>query len=194
MQGQEIYDKTKEFVINSFKQAGKESKINHLLRTVDLVNVLKPDAGISLLTAAISHDIEKAFRESGTSEKREIFGLSNPQFFRDHEEKWAEIIWNFLNEIWAQDSFVQEVIKLVARHEEGWDTDQNILQAADSISFFEDQELANIEKMLKKEKTPDWISKVKAKVEWMYQRIQIPSAKEMAKTWYEKALKIMENF
>lgn len=160
MQGQEIYDKTKEFVINSFKQAEKESKINHLLRTVELIKILNPNVTLPQLTAAIGHDIEKAFRESGTSEKRQLFGLSDPRFFRDHEEKWAEIIWNFLNEIWTQDSFVQEVKKLVARHEEGWDTDQNMLQAADSISFFEDQELANIEKMLKKENTPDWISKL----------------------------------
>jgi hypothetical protein len=28
----------------------------------------------------------------------------------------------------------------------------------------------------------------------MYERIQIPLAKDMATSWYEKALKIMENF
>jgi hypothetical protein len=124
----------------------------------------------------------------------ELFGLSDPKFFRDHEEKWAEIIWDFLNDIWAQESFIHEVKNLVARHEEGWDTDQNILQAADSISFFEDQELPNIEKMLKKETTLDWIAKIKAKVNRMYERIKIPLAKDMAKLWYEKALKIMKNF
>jgi hypothetical protein len=62
LQEQEIYNKTKDFMITSFEQAGKGSKINHHLRTSALVQVLKPDASMPLLTAAVAHDIEKAFR------------------------------------------------------------------------------------------------------------------------------------
>lgn len=194
---QEIYDKTKEFVIASFEQANKASKINHLLRTWDIVNILKPDAGMSLLTAAISHDIEKAFRMPDALKEKEWSGLIDLKFLRIHEERWAEIIWNFLNDIWAKEQFIEEVKKMIARHEEGGEIheeDINVLQAADSVSFFEDEELWNIEKMLKKEKTPSGIDDVKAKVRRMYERIKVPQAKAMATPWYEKAIQIMANF
>jgi hypothetical protein len=71
MQEQELYNKTKEFVITSFQQAGKTSKINHHLRTSALVQILEPNAGIPLLTAAISHDIEKAFRNPDALKEKE---------------------------------------------------------------------------------------------------------------------------
>jgi hypothetical protein len=71
LQEQEIYNKTQEFMITSFEQAGKGSKINHHLRTTALVQVLQPDAGMPLLTAAISHDIEKAFRMPDALKEKE---------------------------------------------------------------------------------------------------------------------------
>lgn len=196
MQEQEIYDKTKAFVIASFQEAKKDSKINHHLRTAAIINILKPKADIPLLTAAISHDIEKAFRSTDALKEKEWSGLTDLKFLRIHEERWAEIIWSFLHKLWVQESFIQNVKELIARHEEGSvdKEDINILQAADSISFFEDEELGNIEKMLKKEKTQTGVDNVKAKIIWMYERIQIPLAKDMATSWYEKALKIMENF
>jgi hypothetical protein len=69
---------------------------------------------------------------------------------------------------------------LIAIHEEGGDERSNILQAADSVSFFEEEELGTIEKMLKKETTALGLSHVKEKIHRMYERIQIPLAKEMA--------------
>jgi muramoyltetrapeptide carboxypeptidase LdcA involved in peptidoglycan recycling len=71
MQEQEIYDKTKAFVIASFQEAKKDSKINHHLRTAAIINILKPKADIPLLTAAISHDIEKAFRSTDALKEKE---------------------------------------------------------------------------------------------------------------------------
>ena len=193
-QEQEIYNKTKEFMITSFEQAGKSSKINHHLRTAALVQILYPDAGIPLLIAAVVQDIEKAFRMPDALKEKEWSGLTDSKFLRMHEERGAEIIWNFLHELWAEKSFIQEVKKIVSRHEEGWDINEDILQAADSVSFFEDEELWNIEKMLRKEKTPSGIDDVKSKIQRMYDRITIPQAKEMARPWYEKSLEIMKNF
>lgn len=198
LQEQEIYNKTKEFMISSFEQAEKSSKINHHLRTAALVQILWPDAGMSLLTAAVSHDIEKAFRTPDALKENEWSGITDLKFLRIHEERGAKIVWEFLAKIWADEPFIERVTSLIARHEEGGENenqiDIDILQAADSVSFFEDEELPNIEKMLKKEKTPQGVADIKAKVIRMYDRINIYQAKEMAREWYEKALKIIENF
>jgi hypothetical protein len=87
LQEQEIYNKTKDFMITSFEQAGKGSKINHHLRTSALVQVLKPDASMPLLTAAVAHDIEKAFRMPDALKVKESSGLTDSKFLRIHEER-----------------------------------------------------------------------------------------------------------
>ena len=58
-----IYNEVKQFVINSFNKAKKPSQIKHLERTVHWLKVLSPHADEALLVAAISHDIERAFRQ-----------------------------------------------------------------------------------------------------------------------------------
>jgi predicted HD phosphohydrolase len=84
---QEWYEKVRQFVVSSFTEAGKISKSNHLIRTAALVKILEPHADTMLLTAALSHDIEKAYRSHESLEQKEKFGLVDPRFLRIHEER-----------------------------------------------------------------------------------------------------------
>ncbi len=131
-----IYNKTKKFVIDSFNKADKREQIEHFTRTVYWLKKLKPNVDEALLTAAISHDIERAYRSKEMANKGGEVGYANPAYYRDHEERGAEIIVNFLKQQKADTVFINKVSKLIARHEEGGDNGQNLLKDADSISFF----------------------------------------------------------
>lgn len=70
-------------------------------------------------------------------------------------------------------------------HEFGDDEDANVLQAADSLSFLE----TNLDLVA------DWVrsgrciaERAKDQHRWMYERIQLPAAKELASLSLERAL------
>jgi len=84
----------------------------------------------------------------------------------------------------ADEKLISRVKHLISKHEEGGDEDQNLLKDADSISFFEN----NVESFLTK-KDELGKEKVKEKFDWMFKRITSEKAREIARKWYEKALK-----
>ncbi len=66
------------------------------------------------------------------------------------------------------------------------------MQAADSLSFLE----VNIDSFLDKlgeDKARENAEVVRAKVTWMYERIQIPQARDLAKPLYEEAMLKVES-
>ncbi|MFH0835753.1 MAG: DUF4202 family protein, partial [Candidatus Micrarchaeota archaeon] len=141
----ELYEKTREFVADSFEKAGKSSQMIHFDRAVHWVKTLRPEADEALCIAAVAHDIERAFRQPDMHE-RKAASYTNPDFFRTHEERGAGIIAEFLEKQGAEKSIVERVSKLVARHEEGGDEDQNLLRDADSLSFLEN----NVQRFLER--------------------------------------------
>jgi len=181
-----LYKKTEEFVKKSFINAGRESGIKHLLRTADWVKKLKPDADESLLIAAVSHDIERAFRESS---HENIFqdtdkGFMAPEHLEKHSKKGSEIIGKFLEEQGANPELIQKVKDLVLKHEIGGNKDENLLKDADSISFFEN----NIDFFLTNAVPKVGIKKVEDKFNWMLDRITSREAKEIVLPWHEEAI------
>lgn len=56
-----LYDKTKKFVNDLFYNKKKHKNFKHFRRTVYWVKRLSPGADESLLIAAYSHDVERAF-------------------------------------------------------------------------------------------------------------------------------------
>lgn len=184
----ELYKKVEQFVIDSFNKAGKPSQIKHFIRTVHWVKVLKPDADDALLISAVAHDIERAFRKQDMEEKKHSYSYSDPKFFRLHEERGAEIIGDFLKEQGATAEIVERVKMLVSRHEEGGNDDQNLLKDADSVSFFE----TNISLFLTKHVQDVGKEKVRGKFDWMFNRITSEKAKQIARPWYEEAIKKLD--
>lgn len=179
-----LYNAAEKFVFDAFTKIDKSEQLKHFSRTVDWMKILSPEADEALLVAAISHDIERAFRQKDMSEKRGL-GWTNTEFFRPHEERGAEIIANFLKEQGVDDKFIEKVKNLVARHEEGGDDDQNLLKDADSISFLEN----NIAFFFLPKSLEMGKEKIQQKFDWMFNRITSPKAKQIAQPFYDRAIK-----
>lgn len=182
-----IYKKAEQFVINSFNKIEESSQIKHFVQTVYWLKILRPEADEALLVAAIAHDIERAFRQKDILEIKAQVGITNVEYYRTHEERGAEIIADFLKSQNIDGVFIERVKKLVSRHEEGGDDDQNLLKDADSISFFETNAPFFIN-------SPKNISKqgVKDKFDWMFNRITLEKAKQIAEPLYEKAIRDLD--
>jgi len=185
---QELYKKAEQFVRDSFTKIGKSSQIKHFKRTVYWVKELKADADKALLISAITHDIERAFRKKDVIEKKHTLSYANPEFFRPHEERGAEIITDFLKKEGAEQKLIERVKMLVSRHEEGGNDDQNLLKDADSISFFEN----NVPVFLDKYVPEVGKEKVREKFDWMFNRITSKKAKQITQQWYEEAIKNLD--
>jgi len=179
-----IYNEAEQFVFDSFNKAEKPSQIKHFVQTVHWLKILSPDADEALLVAAIAHDIERAFRLKDVLEKKTSAGFTSIEFYRPHEERGAEIIADFLKHQNVDDGFIERVKKLVSRHEEGGDDDQNLLKDADSVSFFE----TNVSLFLGEKVKEDGKDKVKQKFDWMFDRITSEKAKQIAQPFYDKAI------
>jgi hypothetical protein len=167
------FDKTREFVINSFEKAGKSENIKHLERTVYWLEQLKPDADEAMFVAAISHDIERALRNSDKKPTTE-----------QHQEKGAEIMGEFLEKQNAPREMIDKVKNLVSKHEIGGTDEENLIKDADSISFLENQVdifIACVPQKTSKEKTLE-------KFNLMCDRISDPEAKKLAEPFYKMAL------
>lgn len=181
----ELFDEVKKFVRESF---GNRYGMVHFERTVFWIRQLKPDADEALLIAAIAHDIERAFSLSGEDQIKKS-GYCHIDYIRSHEVEGAKIIGNFLKEQNADKEVIERVKMLISRHEEGGTDDQNLLKDADSISFFEN----NIPFFLEHKIRDAGKENVRNKFEWMYSRITSKKAKDLAKQWYEKAMKDIED-
>lgn len=185
---QNLLEKVREFVVESFVKIDKSSNIKHLERTAYWIKQLRPDADEALLIAAMSHDIERAFRQANMEELRKDTGVLDKEFLRRHQEGSAQIMVVFLEKCRANKDLVAKVKKLITHHEEGGDDEQNLLKDADSISFFEN----DIPTFLTKVVAEIGREKVKKKFDWMYGRITSAKAKQIVKKWYGKAIEDLE--
>lgn len=168
-----LYDEVIAYVDHSYGR-----HIAHFERTVFWLEKFLPHCGEAEKVAAYSHDIERAFRDE---DKQAPENYLNVEFLRHHEESGAEIMRKFLTEKGVSNDFIDIVVHLISRHEEGWDEAQNALMDADSVSFFE----TNAENFVRKKAWIEWYDRVKQKLEWMYSRIHSENAKGEAKKNYE---------
>ncbi len=183
-----MYSKVEKFVFDSFKAIGKSDEMPHFTRTVYWLKVLVPNADEALCVAAIAHDIERAFRQNDTIQKKLSAGFLDPEFLRLHEERGAEIIADFLETLPADKQFIERVKMLVSRHEEGGNDDQNVLKDADSISFFE----MNTASFLEHASREVGMEMVRKKFDWMYSRITSDTARKIAEPLYGDAIRALD--
>ena len=160
------------------------SQAEHLVRTRDWVIELDPNAGEAMRLAALTHDIERYF-PGGLQQDRAGSAWDDAAYLRAHCERSAEIVGAWLREQGAGAALCSEVEALIRDHELGGSPAADLLQAADSISFLET--LSGV--------AVGWVrdgvcsaEKAKEKHTWMYERIRLDHARELAGPYYEAAL------
>jgi len=108
----------------------------HLVRTLEWVDRLAPDAREALRIAALLHDAERAFPEPGVHwSPRDHWDVD--EYVRWHQDRSAEIAGRWLAAQGADAELAGDVRRLVAAHEVGGWPEADVLQAADSLSFLE---------------------------------------------------------
>jgi hypothetical protein len=182
-----LRDKAREWVRTNYPQGAQ-----HLLQTEAWLRRLKPGASEELLLAALTHDMERAFPGPDSPSLDPGEGVDNPNYNIAHSERSARIVSAYLHEHGASQESIEQVARLVRAHEYGGDNDENLVQAADSLSFLE----VNVDVFLGWMDAGDdkWNAHaVHAKFTWMYERIQIPQARDLARPMYEEAIRKLES-
>ncbi len=179
-----IFNKVEKFVKETYRRAGKEKTIPHFERTVHWVLQLRPESDQALQVAAFSHDIERAIYGDW------VQGSTDVDILQKHGELSAEIIGGFLRTIDVEEAFISKVKMLVARHEFGGNDEQEILNEADCISYFETR--APIHATI----WPDQgvpKAHVRKKFEFMYARLKTEHANKIVKPLFKKAMDTLES-
>jgi hypothetical protein len=182
-----FYKTVEQFVTESFKNAGNETSLKHLVRTVYWLLQLNPNADEATQVAALSHDIERAFRVEKQNERLKQKGFKNEEHLEEHQNRGAEIMADFLTKEGASSDFIAKVKHLISKHEVGGDNEQNLIKDADSLSFFENNVKRFVE-VLTKDTSKE---AVKEKLDWMYDRITLDCAKQIARPWYDEGIRLL---
>ncbi len=106
----------------------------HSINTLEWLLKLMPDAGESLKTAALGHDIERAI------EKRKVRRQDYKDYdaFEDaHALNSANVLTEIMQACDIDKKMINEVFFLVRHHETGGTDQVDILKDADSISYFD---------------------------------------------------------
>src|SRR6266566_5179048 len=182
-----LRDRAREWVCVYYEQGAR-----YLLQTEAWLQRLQPEASEELLLAALTHDMERAFPGPDSPSLDPKQGVDNPTYNTAHSERSARIVSVYLREQGASEECIEEVARLIRAHEYGGDGDENLVQAADSLSFLE----VNVDVFLGWMDAGDerWnADAVDAKFTWMYERIQIQQARELAKPLYEEAMRKLKS-
>ena len=182
-----LRDHAREWVIANYQQGSR-----HLLQAEVWLQRLQPEAPEELLLAALTHDMERAFPGPDSPSLDPRQGVDNPAYNTAHSERSARIVSAYLREQGASDESIEQVVRLIRAHEYGGDGDENLVQAADSLSFLE----VNVDVFLGWMDAGDerWnADAVDAKFTWMFERIQIPQARELAKPLYEESMRKLKS-
>jgi len=180
------YKAAKEFMEESFAAVNNQLPPLHLEKTADWILKLNPQADSAMLIAAVTHDIERAFREDLVYQK--MFSSENAfqdrAFLDYHQQRSAKIIIEFLKTLNCPTPLCDKVYHLVAHHETGGDPETDLLKDADSLSFFQ----TNVDLFVTVKTRESSPEKVKSKFDWMFARISDPTAREICRPLYNTAL------
>ena len=172
----------------AFKWIAPYWNADHLIRTRDWLLELEPNAAEGLRLAALTHDMERHF-PGGPSRDLSVEPEEDLEYDRLHSERSARIVSEWLVQEGADDELTKDVRRLILAHEVGGAPDENLLQAADSLSFLEtNQELV-----------ASWFTsgrcsreRAKSQHRWMFERIKLERARAQAKPLYEEALVVAD--
>jgi hypothetical protein len=153
----------------------------HLARTAYWACELDPEASEPLIIAALLHDMERSVPGGPVIDKRNT-PWDDPVYNRAHCVRSAFVVREWLRQNEAPAEFVAGVEQPILEHEFGGSPEGDLAQAADSLSFLE----------ICVPRIVDWIEdgeceldKGQAKLDFMYERIRMERAKELAHPFYE---------
>ena len=155
----------------------------HLEQTLHWARELDPDARGVLLLAALLHDIERAVPDPG-SPFDSARDWSLDAYVDYHQGRSAGHLARWMAERGADEADIVDAVALVAVHERGGWPEADLLQAADSLSFIE-----TLTPLLR-----EWVATGRssresalAKLDFMWDRIQVPRARELGRELYERS-------
>ena len=106
----------------------------HSQNICEWVLKLDPKADESLQIAALGHDIERAVKEQKILRKN---FKDYDQFKKAHAINCVVILKEIMHECKLDEQMIKDVCEMVRHHEVGGNKKTNLLQDADTISFFE---------------------------------------------------------
>jgi hypothetical protein len=154
---------------------------DHLLCALDWLDRLAPGSREAVRLAVLTHDMERAFPGADSPHAA---SLNDPAYNQLHSERSARIVGTWLRGHGAPDGLVNDVEQLILAHETGGWLEADLVQAADSLSFFD----TNIELFLGFVRTGRFSAdEVRWKFEHSYHRIRVPDARALALPRFEDA-------
>jgi hypothetical protein len=161
---------------------------HHLVRTRDWLLELERSAPEALRLAALTHDMERHF-PGGPSPDLSVPPEDDLEYRRVHSERSARIVSRWLRDEGADGDLIEDVERLLLVHEVGGAADEDLLQAADSLSFLETN----------RDLVASWFTggrcsreRAKAQHRWMFERIKLERARELAYPLYKEALAVVD--
>jgi len=154
----------------------------HLLESLVWLDRVAPESREAVRLATLTHDMERAFPGPDSPVMR---GLGDTEYNAAHSARSARIVGSWPREHGADPVLISDVEALIRAHEDGGWPDANAVQAADSLSFLD----TNIDLFLGFVTSGKHTARdVRRKFEYMYDRIQLPDAKALARPLLEEAL------
>jgi hypothetical protein len=154
---------------------------DHLLKALEWLDRLVPNAREAVRIAVLTHDMERAFPGPDSPV---MASLDDPIYEWLHSERSARIVTDWLKSHGADDELTRDVEALIVAHEVGGSYEADLVQAADRLSFLE----TNIDLFLGFVRSGRFsIDDVRTKFEHSYHRIRVPDAKALALPLYERA-------
>jgi hypothetical protein len=166
------------------------SQAEHLVRARDWALELDPAASPALLLAALTHDIERLF-PGGPQQNFAEDRWDDPDYLFAHSTRSADFVQRWMEEgpEPPDAGFVRHVRRLVLLHELGGDAEADLLQAADSLSYLETLQGLTAAWVLNGRCSAE---KGHEKLVYMYDRIRIPRARELAEPLFAQAAARLE--
>jgi len=164
-------------------------QLEHLLSTRYWVTILAPAASPALKFAALVHDAERFFPGGPSGDARA--GFDDCDYLFAHSIRSADIV-----EAWLRgpaktqdETFIKHVRKLILRHEIGGNSEEDILQAADSLAFLDAFDWLIASWVRQNHVSPD---QAREKLDWSVERIRPPTARRLALPLYSKILEALD--
>src|SRR5258707_14230019 len=93
---------------------------HHLVKALEWLDRLAPDATEAMRLATLTHDMERAFPGPDQPVQEKIDGLwQDDQYKKAHSARSARIVGEWLRTQNAKDELIQEVERLITAHEIG---------------------------------------------------------------------------
>src|SRR5262245_32592945 len=153
----------------------------HLIRTLEWLDRIAPDASEAVRLAALTHDMERAFPGPDQPVQRTLIDFD---YERAHAARSARIVGAWLREHSADAETISEVERLISAHEVGGWPAADLVQAADSLSLLE----TNVDLFLGFVRSGRFSADdVRQKFDLARDRIRVPHLKALADPMLEQA-------